>query len=376
MKNSKTAVICIVHPYSPDGTETFIQAQIDRLSGRVIEVCIDAPTIVNELRISGVSFLHQAFRKFRKEIGFVPDDTNFFVRFLKKKSIDLVLAQYGPSAVFCLDACLLARVPLIPYFHGFDASIKTILERYHTAYNRLFKECPAIIAVSKTMIEKLVSMGAPREKIYHISCGVDTAMFSPVAPEKNPPNFVSVGRFVEKKAPFLTIIAFEQAFRECPSAKLTMAGGGVLLDSCKALVKALGLDEVVKLPGKITHNEVVSLMGQARAFLQHSICAPNGNSEGTPVSIMEAGARGLPVVATRHAGIPEVVSDGETGLLVNEYDLKGMAEHIITLAKDAEYAGKLGRNANKRIKLEFDWKFKIEQLESVLNLAAQSKSCF
>lgn len=367
MKRKKLPTICIVHPYSADGTETFVQAQIDNLPEKIIEVSIDSPGFISELRIIGLPFLHRAIRKFRAEIGLPPYDTNFFARYLKRNKVALVLAHYGPSAVLCLSACLRAGVPIVPHFHGFDASKETILERYRLGYNRLFEECPAIIAVSKSMIDDLVAMNAPRSKIHKITCGVDTRLFNPTKPEDNPPHFLGIGRFVEKKAPFITILAFESLLKECPNARLTIAGDGHLLDACKTLINALGIAYAVDLPGRVTQQQVSLLMRRSRAFVQHSVRAPDGDKEGTPVSILEAGASGLPVVATLHAGIPEVVSHEETGLLSKEQDIQGMSRNMITFAKDSEYAANLGRNARKKIEDNFALTTQIDKLASLLH---------
>jgi glycosyltransferase involved in cell wall biosynthesis len=94
-------------------------------------------------------------------------------------------------------------------------------------------------------------------------------------------------------------------------------------------------------------------MRRCRAFLQHSLVAPDGDSEGSPVSVMEAQLSGLPVIATRHAGIPEVVQEGETGLLVDEGDVQAMAAAIARLATDPELAGRMGRSAARRASASF-----------------------
>jgi len=90
-------------------------------------------------------------------------------------------------------------------------------------------------------------------------------------------------------------------------------------------------------------------MAGARAFVQHSLRAADGDSEGTPVSILEAQASGLPVVATRHAGIPEVVLDGETGLLVAERDVDAMAAAMLRLLREPAYAGTMGAAGRRRV---------------------------
>ena len=95
--------------------------------------------------------------------------------------------------------------------------------------------------------------------------------------------------------------------------------------------------------------------------------APDGDSEGSPVSVVEAQLSGLPVISTRHAGIPEVVVDGETGYLVGEGDVIGMAAFIARLAVDADLAAKLGRSGSIRARSSFTTQHHIDQVASVVN---------
>jgi glycosyltransferase involved in cell wall biosynthesis len=107
-------------------------------------------------------------------------------------------------------------------------------------------------------------------------------------------------------------------------------------------------------------------MRQARAFVQHSVQTSYGDSEGTPVGILEGGAAGLPVVATRHAGIQDVIIDGETGLLVDEGDVDSMAESMIRLGENPVLAAELGKAARKRICAEFSMEKSIDNLWGII----------
>lgn len=189
----------------------------------------------------------------------------------------------------------------------------------------------------------------------------------------NPPLFVGVGRFVEKKAPHLTLLAFRRVLDACPEARLRLLGDGPLMPVCRDMVRGLGMEHAVELPGAVPHAEVAEAMRGARAFVQHSVRAADGDCEGNPVAVMEAGAAGLPVVATRHAGIPETVLDGTTGLLVDERDVDGMAERMIELARDPALAGRLGRAARERIRAEFGMEKSIERLGRILTEAAERR---
>jgi len=147
-----------------------------------------------------------------------------------------------------------------------------------------------------------------------------------------------------------------------PQARLIMIGEGPLWESCKLLVRALKLTEAVEFLGQQTHEQVAEAMRGVRAFVQHSIQTSYGGKEGTPNAIMEAGASGLPVVATRHGGIPDVVLDGETGLLVEEGDIDGMAQHLLQLAREPELARRLGQAGRVKIRAEFSMEKSISQV--------------
>jgi glycosyltransferase involved in cell wall biosynthesis len=297
-------------------------------------------------------------------------DTLAVRRFLRRQKVDVVLAEYGMMGVEVLDACMQAMIPLVVHFHGYDAYHEDIVSHYgHTTYPRMFLYATALIAVSHDMEQQLVSLGAPREKIVYAPYGVDTALFAHAHPEASAPLFLSVGRFVDKKAPYATILAFQKVVQECPAAQLIMLGDGPLHEACQQIVRSLGLTQSVCLKGALPHTAVAEYMQQARAFVQHSLRTSYGDSEGTPVAVLEAGMSGLPVVSTRHAGIKDVVIEGETGFLVDEGDVEGMAAHMLTLAQDAELAGRMGRQARVHVAANFSMEQHIGKLWDVLQQA-------
>ena len=132
-----------------------------------------------------------------------------------------------------------------------------------------------------------------------------------------------------------------------PDARLDIIGDGPLRDTCIQLCKGLGITDQVVFYGAQAHDEVESHLKRARCFIQHSVCAIDGDHEGTPVAVLEAMGVGLPVVATRHGGIMDVIDDGNTGSLVDEFDINGMAQAMIKYADNPELAQQIGKNARK-----------------------------
>jgi len=221
-------------------------------------------------------------------------------------------------------------------------------------YQELFNYSKKIIAVSALMKKSLIDMGCPEGKIIHTPCAPNDLFLSLNPKFSEPKSFVAIGRFVNKKAPYYTILAFKKVVEKYPGVKLYFAGDGELLEVCKNIVSYFKLEKNIILLGIISPKEYANLLTKVLGFVQHSIKAEDGNMEGTPVSVLEASAAGIPVIATEHAGIPDVIINNETGLLVKEHDVDGMAEKIIYLIDNTNVAKAMGKKGKQRIKENFN----------------------
>ena len=350
---ARDAVVAIVTPYEPALSETFIRAHVEGLSANTVLIA-GRPATIGSRPV--LSIPERAAHKMRRALlgeGLDGETRAAYVKAFRRYGVEAVLAEYGTTGVFVMDACRELGLPLVVHFHGYDASVRDLLEEHAEAYREMFRRASAIIAVSEAMRRKLVSLGAPPAKIHVIACGVDCAAFDKSDPASAPPVLLAVGRFIEKKAPHITIEAFSKAHRVVPEARLRMVGDGPLLSECRTLAQTLGVAGAVDFLGAQSHAVVQEEMRRARSFVQHSVEAANGDCEGMPVAVLEASASGLPVVSTRHAGIPDVVVDGETGFLVDERDADAMAERMIRLLREAQLARKLGEAARRRTQSRF-----------------------
>lgn len=275
------------------------------------------------------------------------------VAYLINNNINLVLAEFGQCGAEMYQLCQEAGVPLLVIFHGYDAYHKDVLLQYAKEYQKMFRYSSAIIGVSRDIVSKLEQLGAPKEKLLYLPCGIDFNKFVYSDHSANQPIFLSVGRFAETKSPHVTILAFNEVLKEIPNAQLVMIGkdgGGELFEACHILVKALQIEKSVIFKGICSPDEVLEQMQKARVFVQHSITTPiNGDKEGTPVVVMEAMANGLPVVATKHAGIADLIVSGENGFLVEEYDYKSMAKMMVMVCKSEVLISQIGKKASESI---------------------------
>lgn len=355
---SEKVKLCIIQYNKPyqQVSETFLRAHEERLPADVTVIYGSINPKINGKFISPrTCFSRFSFRVislvFGRVMALESDDP--YVRAFKKNRPDVVLAEYGTMGVNVLKACRAMGIPLVVHFHGHDISKTSILLRYSTLYKSLFQYASAVVAVSKKMKMKLIDMGAPEGKLYWNPCGVDCNEFKNASPGNANKIFLSVGRFVKKKGPHLSIRAFSQVLRTVPDAQLRMVGDGELLPFCKKLVCELHIDRQVTFLGEQSHDIVKKEMRNARCFIQHSVQAADGDSEGTPVGVMEAGASGLPVVASRHEGIEDVVMDGNTGLLFEEGDVDEMAKCMVRIIQSPQMADTFGRNARYHVQSNF-----------------------
>ena len=271
--------------------------------------------------------------------------------YLLRNNISLVLAEFGQSGAEMTPICRELGIPLICIFHGYDAYNVEVLKERSTGYALLFNQASALVAVSKDIRERLIGMGAPLEKIHHLPCAPNPAAFPFSDHAGNRPVVLTVGRFCTNKAPHLSILAFNEILKEIPDARLVMVGDGELREACELLAISLGIWDSVDFAGMLPPEQVLLHMRNARVLLQPSVTGPiSGEKEGTPVAVMEAMLCGLPVVATRHGGIADLIEHGETGILVNECDHIALAKAALVMLKEEREAGRMAENATNDLR--------------------------
>ena len=360
--------LCIVKPNRSAFSETFIQAHINRLLGNKKVLYGGSFPLYDEngklLIRSILGVLSYLIQKRLLKRRVIPVRTQALISYLKAQHINLVFAEYGTVGAMITDACKLANVPLIIHFHGADAHHQPTIDAHQ--YGQAFAYASAIIAVSEDMVKQLSKLGASKEKLFLNPCGVDTAFFNLIDVQNNPPNFLSIGRFVEKKSPTSLVKAFYYVATKIPDAHLWMVGTGALIKETKALAIKLKLTERITFTGVLLPADILLLMKKMRCFVQHSVRATDGDMEGSPVAILEASASGLPVVSTKHAGIKQAVLDKKTGFLVCEHDIVGMAEYMIAIASSTKLATQMGLNGRQHMIDNYQMEKQINKLDTII----------
>lgn len=359
--------IAIVSPSQNAYSETFIQEQKNGMQGEVFYYY--GGNLPTHLEHHGklMSRAILLVNKMQRKLGLTHFNAGetAFIHSLKQHKIQVVLAQYGTTANQIVQLCKYLNIPLVTHFHGYDASIKTVIENCKN-YQEVFVYSTQIIAVSISMKERLIKLGCPKHKVVYNPYGPN-ASFLNVKPKFTEPTFIALGRFVNKKAPYYTILAFSRVLKQYPNAQLIIGGKGELYEVCYNLIRHLKIEDRVSLPGILSKEQFLDYLATSLAFVQHSVTAISGDQEGTPVAVLEASAAGLPVIATLHAGIPDVIQEGETGFLVAEHDVEGMANKMMLLLEDKELAMQLGRNGKKRIKNNFTMERHLKVIDELID---------
>jgi len=357
-------------------SETFLVAHIEGLPGRTLSL------IGNPLQrrigsgsrhfINSQSLVARAARALPRRAGFdsvSAQDRRSLTRHLTRNRVDVVLAEYGPTALSVIGACEAAGIPMVTHFHGWDAYVLAPREETRAQYARVFEGSEAIIAVSRHMKQHLEGLGAPREKVIWNPCGADVPETRTGAPEKASLTYMAIGREAPKKAVIVALMAFARVREALPDARMDFVGfhaEGPLLQA----VRALNLDDSVSFLGALPHGKVLQRFANVRCYVHPSVTAPDGDMEGTPVSVMEAMAAGVPVVATRHGGIVDLLAGTSAGILIDEYDVEATAKAMIAYGQDPARAARDGNEGRSLMKQHWSMDHSVERLGQVVQLAA------
>ncbi len=291
---------------------------------------------------------------------------------IKRVEPSLIHSHFGPSGVLVAPIAKSLNIPLVCSFYGVDIS-KYIRDSFWVnEYNNLFKIATKIIGISNHVKSKIISIGGNPEKTMRCHLGIDVDRFEYKRADstcgKNNVKCIHVGRLVEKKAPVKLVESFRIAkSRVQPKVDLSLkiVGNGPLKKQVIKKVKDLKLEEDVTVIGAIEHNKVIKMLHESNIYTQHCVTARDGDQEGQGVSFVEASASGLPIVTTRHNGLPDVVLHNETGYLVEEGDTEAMGEAISYLAERPSKGVELGSSGRQHIEENFDIDKQVKKLSHI-----------
>jgi len=195
------------------------------------------------------------------------------------------------------------------------------------------------------------------QKFNVIHCGVDPSIFTsrPGSSQSTQPlRIVSVASLRRVKGHRYLLYACAELARRGIDFQCRLIGDGGQKHALRAQIKTLHLENRVTLEGPQPRDEIIRILGDSDVFVLTSIQTSSGSREGIPVSLMEAMACGLPVVASRLSGIPELVEDGVSGYLVTPGNPRSIAKALVVLAADSQMRIRMGRSGRRMVMKQFN----------------------
>lgn len=372
-------------------TETFVGNQVTKLQGHksiVVahhrspnrEFDVDDLYIINERTNGFVQRLDKlSYSLFR---SMLPQNVEAAAAWMREFQPVLWHFHFVVDAAFFLPLYRKLNIPAVVSLYGYD--ISSFPRRFGGIggmyVKRVFSEMECFLAMSEDMKRDAIALGAPEEKTIVHYHGINAQRFrvdERTYENKESFNILCVGTLEKKKGQHHLLRAFADLRRARPDidAKVVLVGKGPLRSELEQIIERENLRESVALAGFVQHLDPKFLQcyRDADAFVHFSTTQPNHDKEGIPGTIVEAMASGLPVVATRHAGIPEVITDGVHGILLEECDTNGITKSLIHLYENKELCARLGKTAARRALNELDVRTKTSDLERIYDSMVQKE---
>jgi colanic acid/amylovoran biosynthesis glycosyltransferase len=301
-----------------------------------------------------------------------------FMRRMREGGHRLLHAHYGTTALNALLYQRRLRIPLVVTFHGFDVGVllgpRSYVPwklRYRWLSRALLGRADAILCPSLEFQDVLSRLSGRPDATHLYRLGIDLTRFRPRDGDHARPGVVMVGRFVEKKGHLVGIDAFANAIGKGADAELSIIGSGPLEDQYRARIQHHGIADRVKLLGVLDADRVAEVLRESDVLLAPSQTTADGDRESGLIVAKEASACGLPVLGTRHGGIPEIVEDGATGHLVEERDSTQLGEHLFRVLTDRDLQRRLGAAGRAKMEREYDLRARVAELESLYDSLAR-----
>ncbi len=274
---------------------------------------------------------------------------------------------FGHVAPHFIPLLKVWKHPTVVSFHGADAAVDMEKPRYRAAMQEVFKLVTKVQSRSEALARDLVALGCPEEKIVIQRTCIPMENW-PFAERTTPADgawhLIQSCRFIEKKGLELTLRTFAAVNKRFPNSKLSLIGDGPLRADLEREARELGILERVNFTGFLKYADMKPIIDSAHIYMQPSRTGKDGNREGIPNAMLEAMATGIAVVASRHGGIPEAVTDGVDGLLVPENDSEALTAATLRLLDEPEFAIQLGKQAATMVAKVFGREIQSERLSA------------
>ncbi len=286
----------------------------------------------------------------------------YLLNYLKRNQIDLIHTHFGPVGCEFMELAKRSGLPYIVSFYGYDyQKLPTINPSYRTRYQQLFQQADLVLSEGPTAKQQLLQLGVPDSKAALAPLGVVLDQIPFIARKKQvfSLRLIQVASFTEKKGHLYSVQAFAEAIKTCPNMKLDLIGAdrdGLSLQRVREFIESRDLGKHIRILDFVSFQELPSHLEGSDVFIHPSCVAQDGDTEGgAPVILLEAQASGLPIISTQHCDIPNVVADGNSGVLVPERNIEALVKAIkFFYAMDEQEYQLMSKKARRFISHNYD----------------------
>ena len=241
------------------------------------------------------------------------------------------------------------------------------------AFSNKLKRCKFCASISEYNKRYVVSTYGEdlKSKIHIVHCGIDPEL-QPLPAVNRPTNelrLLGLGQLNPRKGFHILVDAIALLKDRLPELRCTIVGGGEQHDELEQAIQRHKLQEQVQLAGAVPHEQVRAYLESCDVFVLPCIVSEDGWRDGIPVALMEAMFHQRPVISTDILGLPELIDNGTSGLLVPSRDTNALAAAIVTMAEDAEARRRLGVQGRLKVLSEFNNKTSVEALSELFDAA-------
>jgi glycosyltransferase involved in cell wall biosynthesis len=353
-------------------SETFIKAQAGAMTAFRPRYVGLTPATTSLVLAKEATLLAEKHSRLARAQGVLFSATGFapgFAGAVRKLNLSLLHAHFAPDGAAAQHLAAALRIPLAVTLHGYDVTThdrdlkRSLAGRIYLSQRaRLWEKASLFLCVSNFIRQQALEAGFPKRKLIVQYIGIDRTMFQPF-PQSGEKLVLFVGRLVAKKGCIHLLRAMQEVQRQEPAARLAVIGDGPLRESLQR--SAAELNVTCEFLGAQPASSVLQWMRRARLLCMPSMTAPDGDSEGLGMVMLEAQATGRPIVGFRTGGIPEAISEGVTGLLAAPGNDQELAAHLLRMLAEEALWNSASTAAIAWVKERFDLAERTRELEGL-----------
>jgi glycosyltransferase involved in cell wall biosynthesis len=302
----------------------------------------------------------QVLRSWRgrwKLVGFIRAARRAARRAVREFAPDVVHVHWWFPGGLSVWPRLSRRIPYVVTSHGTDLFLVDRVPAAARLAGPIFRGAAQVTVISSPLVPRAERLGVPHSRITVVPMPIDRAVATeverPVPPTIRRDALLFVGRLVERKGAAFAVQALAALVRAGRPMRLTIVGEGPEREALTSLAASLGVSDRIEITGVLSPAAVRERYAAGGIFVMPAVTDWKGEQEGFGMVIVEAMAHGLPVVASRSGGIPDIIRDGENGLLVPERDVAALAAAVTRLLDEEQLAPRLAAAARDDVRHRF-----------------------